>query len=168
VTGNPPTKLCTACCWSGSTWVDCYVTTNAYPFNSNTTNTAVVWSGSGTYYYPGASSDRNGRANTAAISSTGTSAVQICKDLGTGWYLPAYEELINMTTGANNHPLNGRSGANLLATPAEYYWSSTELYNNGGRNSSGNQDYAVRVNFTGNLNYNAKTTTYFVRCAWRP
>jgi hypothetical protein len=51
--------------------VNCFVTANAYPFE-NTTNTTVPWSGAGTYFFAGASgpgSDKNGRANTAAIAT---------------------------------------------------------------------------------------------------
>jgi hypothetical protein len=170
----PPTTLCAQCCYNGSSWVDCYVTTNAYPFDNTATNTAVGWSGNGDTYYSGASgsgSDKNGRANTAAIPSIGTSAVQICKNLGTGWYLPAYEELVNMSAGSYLL-LNGRSGANLLATPNNYYWSSTECYNNGGRNSNNNtagKPYAVVVRYDGYLTctYGTKSGYNYVRCAWR-
>jgi hypothetical protein len=167
-----PTTLCAQCCWDGtaSTWVDCYVTTNAYPFDNNTTNTQVVWSGNGVTYYDGARSDRNGRANTAAISSTGMSAVQLCKDLGTGWYLPAYEELVNMSTGSSKLPLNGLSGANLMTVPDDYYWSSSEYYDNGGRGSgsiTAYQNGAVIVYTNGNLNGTGKTSNHYVRCAWR-
>ncbi|MDR1116580.1 MAG: DUF4988 domain-containing protein [Tannerella sp.] len=79
-----PTMLCTQCGFDGSSWVDCYVTTYAYPFDNNTTSNYVQWSGNGTDHYDGARSDKDGRANTAVISSQGTSAVQLCKDLGTG------------------------------------------------------------------------------------
>jgi hypothetical protein len=167
--GTVTTTLCTACCHNGSAWVNCYVTTNAYPFDNNSTNTSVVWSGNGTNYYSGARSDRNGRANTAVISSTGTSAVQICKDLGEGWYLPAYEELLNMSTGALNSPLNGKSGANLLASGG-HHWSSTELYNNGGRYDFSDtyyQSYANMIRYDGELNGGLKTFPRNVRCAWR-
>jgi hypothetical protein len=168
----PPTTLCKQCCWDGAaaTWVDCYVTTHAYPFDNNTTNTKVVWSGNGATYYDGARSDRNGSANTAAISSTGLSAVQLCKDLGTGWYLPAYEELVNMSDGSTNAPLNGLSGAGLLTVPNASYWVSTELNNNGGRISTsgtGYQIYAVIVYTGGGLYGNSKTDDGYVRCARR-
>jgi hypothetical protein len=163
--------LCEQCCWSGA-WVNCYVTTNAYPFNSSSDNTPVEWSGNGDTYYSDARSDRDGRANTAAIASTGTSAVQICKDLGTGWYLPAYEELVNMGDGSYSHflPLNGRP-ANLLSTPNDYHWSSTEDYDNGGRRTTTSttavQAAAVMVSYIGDLDYDHKTSTRYVRCAWR-
>jgi hypothetical protein len=167
-----PTTLCTQCCYNGSTWTDCYVTTNAYPFDDNTTNTKVEWSGNGKAHYSGARSDKNGRANTAAISSQGGSAVQICKDLGANWYLPAYEELENMSAGSNSSypPLNSRAGAGILTNA--YYWSSTELYDNGGRRSANDQsvyyDLAVIVYTNGTLEGYGKTTGYNVRCAWRP
>jgi hypothetical protein len=168
--GDTPVTLCQSCCWDGaaSTWVNCYVTTNAYPFDV-VNYTAVSWSGNSTTFYTGASgsySDRNGRANTAAIASTGISAVQLCKDLGTGWYLPAYEELANMSTTSG---LNNLAGAHLLKTT--HHWSSTEYYENGGRTSSDvitNQDKAVRVYTNGGRSDSAKTNTHHVRCAWRP
>jgi hypothetical protein len=164
---SPPgiaTTLCTACCWSDSTWVDCYVTTNHV-------NTSSVWSGNGTRYYIGASgsgSDKNGRVNTSAISSISSSAVQRCKNLGTGWYLPAYEELVNMSTGTNNDPLNGRPGAGILT--GSYHWSSTELYDNRGRRTSTrtqDQGGAILVNTTGGLTNDTKSNVWGVRCAWR-
>jgi hypothetical protein len=175
-----PKTLCTQCCWNGdsNTWVDCYVTTNAYPFNNAAASTELTWSGNGTTYYEGASgtlthySDRDGRVNTANIpsSTTTVNAVQICKNLGTGWYLPAYEELVNMSDGTENSPLNGRADANLLATPLGSYWSSTERYNNRGR-LSGNSDAqkidAVRVYYNGRLDGGWKSNPYNVRCAWR-
>jgi hypothetical protein len=166
------TTLCTQCCWDGAaaTWVDCYVTTHAYPFNNNTTNTNVAWSGNGETYYDGARSDKNGRANTAAISSTSMSAVQLCKDLGTGWYLPAYEELVNMSDGSKNSPLNGRPGANLLTSPISTSWSSSEVFSNGGRLSASgtyNPNTAVRVGYNGALAHGSKAEPFYVRCAWR-
>jgi hypothetical protein len=167
-----PTTLCTQCGYNGSEWVDCYVTTNAYPFDNNATNTTVVWSGNGETYYSGASgsgSDKNGRVNTAAISSTGTSAVQLCKDLGTGWYLPAYEELYAMSSGAANSASNNRAGAGILTD--DYHWSSTEYYNNGGRLGSwmsSTQVGAVCVTTDGTLAGGTKTNLRYVRCAWRP
>jgi hypothetical protein len=179
VIAGPPDNVlisfCTQCCWDGAAWVNCYVTTHAYPFNNASVNTTVTWMGGGTDYYPGASSDVNGRANTAAITgSTGTSAVQLCKDLGAGWYLPAYEELQNMSAGAHLSylPYNGRPGANLLATPEDYYWSSTEWYNNGGRytdNTEANKARVPIVHSVGHVSNQAKNgSNYYVRCAWRP
>jgi hypothetical protein len=176
ITVTIPTTLCTQCCWNGSTWVDCYVTTNAYPFDNTSINTPVVWSGNSTTFYSGASglhSDKNGRVNTDAISSTSTaeSAVGVCKALGTGWYLPAYEELYAMSSGAANAASNNRAGANLLAMPSGYYWSSTEHYNNGGRDSNSDTSYqsnAVLVYTNGGLSGNFKSGAYYyVRCAWR-
>jgi hypothetical protein len=131
--------------------------------------------GGNTTYYSGASSDRNGRANTAAITgSTGTSAVQLCKNLGCGWYLPAYEELQNMSARQHEaYPsLNGLPGANLLATPTNYYWSSTEWYDNGGRYNTtdeGNKLNVPIVNTNGHMsNVGKGGASYYVRCAWRP
>jgi hypothetical protein len=170
-----PTTLCTQCCWDGGSkaWVDCYVTMNAYPFDNNTTNTAVVWSGNGSAFCSGASgpgSDKNGRANTASIRSTGISAVQLCKDLGVGWYLPAYEELYAMSSGAARTSSNNRVGANVLALPRGYFWSSTEYYDNKGSYldiSHGDGVYARIVDHTGLLGFWSKTGRRYVRCAWR-
>jgi hypothetical protein len=172
-----PVTLCTQCGWDGdnSAWVDCYVTTNAYPFERNTINTAVQWSGNGQTFYPGASgpgSDKNGRANTAAItSSTATvNAVQLCKNLGAGWYLPAYEELINMGLGIARSPLNNRTGAGILG--GLFNWSSTELYENGGRissNSENAQYMAVDIYSDSDWTFaNKEAVVCDIRCVWRP
>jgi hypothetical protein len=171
-----PTTLCTQCCYHGAAWVDCYVTTNAYPFDNDNTNTTAVWSGNSTTFYAGASgsgSDKNGRVNTANISSSTVTvnAVQICKNLGTGWYLPAYEELYAMSNGAANANSNNLAGKNLLASPIGNYWSSTEYYGNGGRNSTSDTNYQYRAASaysTGTLSYTSKVNTFYVRCAWRP
>jgi hypothetical protein len=173
--GNVPTTLCTACCHNGAAWVDCYVTTNAYPFDNNSTTITVNWMGGNTTYYSGAASDKDGRTNTAAITgSAGTSAVQLCKNLGCGWYLPAYEELQNMSARQHeSYPsLNGFSGANLLATPTGYYWSSTEWYRNGGRYNTTDEGHKLNVpivNTNGHIsNVGKGNASYYVRCAWRP
>jgi hypothetical protein len=173
-----PTTLCTQCCYNGASWVDCHVTTNAYPFDNTSTNTTVMWSGNGTTFYADASgsgSDKNGRNNTANIpSSTVTvNAVQLCKDLGTDWYLPAYEELVNMSAGEANSALNNRAGADMLKTPKSWYWSSTEFWDNGGRcsNSSNTamQYHVVAVHTDGGWTNGFKTNTaaIYVRCARR-
>jgi hypothetical protein len=163
---------CIACCYDGGTgaWVDCYVTRRPYPFDNIGTNTQVNWMGGSETHY--ATSDINGRANTAAITgSTGTSAVQICKNLGTGWYLPAYEEMVNMSRGTAYTPLNGRSGANVLSS--YYLWSSSEDYNEGRYGSVEfelNKRYAVVVaGSTGDMINTLKSlATYLVHCVWRP
>jgi hypothetical protein len=164
-----PTTLCTQCCYNGSNWTNCYVTATAYPFDDNTTNTSVNWSGNEKTYYNGALSDKNGRANTAAISSQVGSAVQVCKDLGANWYLPAYEELYAMSSGNANAASNNRAGAGILTNA--YYWSSTELYNNAGRYSYSDMsvyyDFAVLVYPIGTLEGYGKLGNFHVRCAWR-
>jgi hypothetical protein len=171
-----PITLCEECCWDGdaaSTWVDCYVTTYAYPFDKAATHTRVGWNGYGyPNYYENATSDRNGRANTEAISTyTPVSAVGLCKALGPGWYLPAYEELLNMSRAEEKYsPLNGHPGKRLLETPFYFYWSSTEFSNNDGRvmvsNSTG---FATIVETVGIMSGGDKQSSlYNVRCAWRP
>jgi hypothetical protein len=169
--------LCPQCCYNGAAWVNCYVTTNAYPFDNDVTNTPVQWSGNGTTYFPGASgsgSDKNGRKNFDAITasstnSTSTSAVGLCKALGDGWYLPAYEELVNMSSAGFSStypPLNGLAGAKILTD--DRHWSSTEYSGNLGRFSYSTTDYqtlAVIVSTDGYLICYYKTTTHYVRCA---
>jgi hypothetical protein len=174
--GASPTTLCTQCCWDGDavdpsagTWVNCYVT--------GILDDAAQWSGDNDTFYPGASgpgSDKNGRRNTAAISSSTTTvnAVQVCKDLGTGWYLPAYEELVNMSYGLNSStlPLNNLSGAKLLMTN-RYHWSSTESSGNEGRYESnpGNQiGFAVKVYYYGTMTRYFKSNKDGFLCVWRP
>jgi hypothetical protein len=171
--GTVSTTPCTQCCYNGSAWVDCYVTTNAYPFNNTSTNTSVVWSGNNYTFYSGASgsgSDKNGRVNTAAISSSTTTvnAVQICKNLGTGWYLPAYEELVNMSTGTGETPLNNRTGAGILTV--DDIWSSTEFYANGGRTSfweTNGKPYVLGKKKDGANALLYKGGGFYVHCAWR-
>jgi hypothetical protein len=178
--GSVQTTFCEECCWDGdaaSTWVNCHVTTTVYPFDNPSMYTFVLWSGNNNY---SGTSDRNGRANTAAISSTAGSAVRICKDLGTGWYLPAYEELVNMSDANSSStypPLNGRSGAGILRnyTILSWIWTSTEYYGNGGRistniNNATNQGVAVRAHYDGRLDTTSKISygNYSMRCAWRP
>jgi hypothetical protein len=171
--GNVPTTVCHNCCWDGDTWVDCHVTTNAFPFNTDLTNTTIQWS-STTTYNQGARSDMDGRANSNAVPAPtypGTYAVQLCKDLGEGWYLPAYEELINMSTGRLYSPLNGMSGTGLLNSPPNsYYWSSTEAYMNHGRYSrteAQNQYTIVIVYSDANMSHINKANKEYVRCVWR-
>jgi hypothetical protein len=186
------TTLCEACLWDATaaegagTWVDGYVTTNDYPFDEAGDFIGQPWNGvewGDWRYYEGAVSDRDGRANTAAIESTGESAVQTCKDLGEGWYLPAYEELYNISAGnatfaagmAGQPPLNGRSGKNLLTTAGEeYYWSSTEFLNHTGRYSlteragMSPEAAAIYVNHNGDVVCDWKTSVCPFRCVWRP
>jgi hypothetical protein len=169
-----PVTLCTACCWSGSTWVDCYVTTNVYPFDNNTTNTAVVWSGNGNTFYAGASGSeakKNGRANTAAIVSQGTSAVQICKNLGNGWYLPAAMELYamgcnNPSTSSNN--LTGaclsQTGENWSSTESRYYWPSGSYCDERWDTTAVTFDFAAADN---GCRYKTDSNNFYVRCVWQ-
>jgi hypothetical protein len=157
------TTLCAQCCYNGAAWVDCYVTTDAL-------STTAVWSGNSDAYYAGARSYRDGRANTAAIPSAGNAAVQLCKDLGAGWYLPAYEELYAMSSGSAYSSSNNKAGAGILK--GNWHWSSTEYYGNGGRRSTTDTYYqytAVVVNSSGTLDiYNKNSANLYVRCAWRP
>jgi hypothetical protein len=174
---SPPVTLCSKCCYTSSSTVspaDCYVTTNAYPFTS--TATTRSWIGGGLDYVSTANSPFDGRANTNELKNfrSTSGAVGICLSLGDGWYLPAYEELENMSAGshASYYPYSGCHATgncpNLLATPADYYWSSTEYTSNKGRYSGSAQTSAVRVGTAGRLTTGGKTSTNYVRCAWRP
>jgi hypothetical protein len=164
--GSVPVTLCTKCCYNGSAWVDCNVTTYAYPFDNPCVDTQVSWMGGDATYYSDACSDKNGRTNTAAITgSKGTSAVQICKNLGAGWYLPAYEELVNMSSGYQYSPLNGLAGADLLSP--SWHWSSSEFYHNGGRSTTSQwySDRAVLCAPNGYISWVFKTDSLGTRCA---
>jgi hypothetical protein len=147
------TTVCTQCLWDGETeaWVDGRVTTKNYPFDDATVETDVHWAGVDSWQnwtQQNANSDRDGRANTAKINALPGSAVQICKDLGEGWYLPAYEEMYNLSTASptwgglmGKSPLNERAAAGLIVAPVVerrdgdnviqpasiLYWSSTEF-----------------------------------------
>jgi hypothetical protein len=173
---NPvPVTLCTQCCWSGSAWTNCYVTSNSYPFDDAVTNTRVLWHNGGyNVYYR---SPENGRLNTINIPSLPGHAVQICKDLGEGWYLPAYEELINMsdfTKGSYLAPANGRDGAGILVDDTYSIWSSTQHYNNGGRltsNADSNMYYVVVIPAVSSKSWgyaSMQTGELHVHCAWMP
>jgi hypothetical protein len=182
--GTFSTTLCAQCCWDGDavdpsagTWVNCYVTTNLYPFHTAATNTGVGWNGyANSPLISGASgpgSDKNGRRNTdAIIMGTYDVVGKLCKDLGEGWYLPAYEELENMSEGSDSNypPLNGLPGANLIVPLVgnDWHWSSTESYQNGGRHSSNSTTTAV-ILFSGGAIYTYnKNGRAYVQCAWRP
>ena len=78
-------------------------------------------------------------------------AFKWCADYGTDWYLPAYNELleiynnreiINATLQTNNHTALG-----LSDTP--YYWSSSEDYHT----------YAALINFSDNYFNNLKNNS---------
>jgi hypothetical protein len=144
--------------------VNCYVTTNAVGIYNQ-------WIGnSSTAYFSGASSDKNGRANFTAITAsasnyTATSAVGLCKALGTGWYLPAYEELYAMSSGAASGTSNNRAGIGILNGT---HWSSSEAYQNAALgNTSGEQwmRYGVQVSATGVRVPAMKNANLSVRCA---
>jgi hypothetical protein len=179
-----PATHCSQCCYDGAAWVDCYVTTNAYPFDDNSSNTKVQWIGNdNTTFFDGASgpgSDKNGRANFSAITAspsdyTANSAVGVCKALGDGWYLPAYEELYAMSAGSADSRSNNLNGARILVNSG-YHWSSSECYGNGGRHtcgtccysSPGPDVYAVTRSSAGFSNQSKKQEALTVHCAWRP
>jgi hypothetical protein len=164
--GTVSVTLCTQCCYNGSAWVDCYVTTNAV-------SNSAQWSGY-TKYYPSSRSDKNGRVYFEVIIAdtanyTNNSAVGLCKALGTGWYLPAYEELYAMSSGEANSASNDREGAGILE-PDESYWSMTQYYGNGGRYNRGiYEDHwrAVTVSGNGTLAAHEKLLLKATVCAWR-
>jgi hypothetical protein len=169
------TDFCEQCCWEGSTtkpwagtWTDCYVLRIA---------SSGSWTGN-TTHYAGATSSRHGRANTEAITTYAEglgSAIGMCKLFNSrspGWYLPAYEEMVNMGDGTGNNlgdntPLNGRGGANVLLGSTVSFWSSTEYYNDG-RYSVAENDVVV-VSGQGNFSHFPKTFgSGFRTCVWRP
>ena len=115
-----PNTFCEKCAWdqSSGTWVDAYVTSYTYPFE--TPEPQVVLN---LFDYEeldpegavsGASSDKDGRANTDALAAANSQVALECRKLGSNWYLPAYEELINISDGSANAPLNGKPGLDLL------------------------------------------------------
>jgi hypothetical protein len=86
--------------------------------------------------------------------------------------LPAYEELVNMSTGDENTPLNGRPGAGILYATTGRHWSSTNYHANTGRYKSyGYYDpwWMVHVDGYGKLgSANINNLPLRIRCAWRP
>jgi hypothetical protein len=139
-------NLCVQCLWDGTTWVDGYVTGpyTGLTLFGGTTNISA--------YVSAATSSYNGRANTAAmiaanVASDG-SAIKICESLGEGWYLPASEELFNMSdwgpfesyqSSYGLSLLNGLSGAGKLTGDA-FNLSSTEFFGNDSRAGNPNWD----------------------------
>jgi hypothetical protein len=203
----PATTYCELCCWNGpasyagtNTWVSCTVTAQPYPFHNSATPTitGVTWlDGTYTHHYPGAAatySDVDGRRNTDVIlldASASVSAAQVCRDLGADWYLPAFEELINMSAGTfvgstvtagvsstySYLPMNSLSGAKLLAPPPPespgtiaYYWSSTEENSHGrrGRVTGLHNDQAILIGHNGGVYSATKRYGYRVYCVRRP
>jgi hypothetical protein len=152
------TTLCTQCCYSNFVWVNCYVTTNAL-------STGAVWNGYGSSKTYGAMSTKDGRANFAAITAsssnyTAASAIGICKSLGTGWYLPASEELWAMSSNDPSSNSNNLPGAGILTGGTEtWHWSSTETTTPG--------DYydAMTVRPKGYSVAFGRTNYYYVHCA---
>jgi hypothetical protein len=152
--------------------VDCYVSAQIA--------TDKQWDYSNVSYVSGAVSDKDGQANTTALVAAGNrypdGAVMLCSRIGTGWYLPAYEELYVMGSGSANQNKNGLAGAGLLEEEVDY-WSSTEYYNNGGSKSSTDtyyKSYAVTVTTLFNSmstvtgsRYKGESKNNAVRCAWR-
>ena len=123
-----PLTFCEKCGWNGSEWVNAYVTTYYYPFDGSTTTTKPHLFAGDTPNVTGATSDKDGRANTAVIDAVAVEGdvVRYCKALGSGWYLPAYEEVINISGGTVNVPLNGQSGLGLLdVTHSDFFHTST-------------------------------------------
>jgi hypothetical protein len=184
--------LCTKCLWNGSAWVDGYVTATNYPFDDPNTATGLPWRNDPAdewmnWVNQDVKSDKDGRANTAKITSFPGSAVQTCKDLGEGWYLPAYEELYNMTTATSStpygglygaSPLNGLAGAGLIVYVVENenerrpYWSSTEADNHQGRHTGSQPNYpngtAITIDDQGLSYCLFKTDAHLFQCVWRP
>jgi hypothetical protein len=161
-------SLCTQCCYNGAAWVNCYVTTNPV-------STYTQWIGNdNTTYFDGARSAKNGRANFTAITSSSVtiaenSAVGLCKSLGAGWYLPAYEELYAMSsTPTASTTSNNRVGAGILTSGTNR--SSTEYELNDGHYSgkgTGTTYYTHTMNIwsTGAGQGEGKAAYKPVRCA---
>lgn len=138
---------------------------------------------SGTYIYGGYTTDVNGDnasvapelfddglANTNMLINSGAGdheAAQACEDrAGTGWYLPARDELDtvwnNLVNGApdgNSDNITDDFGFNISGDyPDGWYWSSSE----GGEYSSWRQWFS-----SGLQNYGTKTNGIVVRCVRR-
>jgi hypothetical protein len=185
--------LCEKCLWDATAnnnaggWVDGYVSA----WVAKNEGDGGQWSGQGLTHYPGATSDKDGRANTAAIAdATPKSLVMICKSMGEGWYLPAYEELYNMmcntdnlnwwiNTGSRTGGLNGLSFACLLDKD-DWYASSSEYYlgagvattddnttPDAGQGDATNGGKVVQVNKKGGVNAVRKDWIGGSVCVWR-
>jgi hypothetical protein len=161
---------CLDCCYNGAYWVDCWVTREAYPFGQAEA-TPVAWSASTAQLHPGACTDKNGRAATNSIITTSPSPLHICKDLGEGWYLPAYEELYAMSAGVAHENSNNKPGRNILKQMAHLlpedtkYWTTSQCDCNKGRYTPG---WYVQVMVDVEGGFTGADPTGYVHCAWRP
>ncbi len=125
----------------------------------------VAWSDVIDVVVPNGAQDfYNGASNTDAIiaQQTSTSAAQLCRTIGSDWYLPSHSELEllgdarvainNILANDGNSATNGLNISN--SSPYGYYWSSTE---------NGN-DYAWYLSLLyGNMSNGSKSNTCRVR-----
>lgn len=129
-------------------------------------STGIRWY-NGSYTTTNAISPNDGSANTAAIISnqgatTTTYAAGKCTAIGSGWYLPARNELA--TIFGNVLALNTAS-ANLNVTGVAY-WSSTEYTASPAASGGSENNYAWDVSFNNGFQYiGGKDNTLYVRCA---
>jgi hypothetical protein len=168
-----PTTVCQACCWDGTTktWVDCIVTTNAYPFNSSTDNKFVQYTTddiSPPSYTLNSAFD--GKSNSDLYNSSTFTAVQLCKALGAKWYLPAIEELNNMTVVTNRPPLNGLPAPTFVPYSSQHLGSTTITNIEWGRRESllgGNPYgwYSIRSAAYDYIWFYVSPGSGYVRCA---
>ena len=118
------------------------------------TESTAKWQTTGTLV--NADRTEDGAFNTNRM--TGSPAKDYIAGLGAGWYLPSIDELALLyenrysaqkgLRGVGNTPLH------TLLSNTEYYWSSTDW----------TDSRAFYFNFfNGYVNYNFKTTTYYVR-----
>ena len=131
-----PNTFCEKCAWDATAgeWVDAYVTTYAYPFETREPYVGLnlfdysLTADGGFVPVDSAASDKDGRANTDSLVAANSQVALECRKLGPNWYLPAFEELINISSGSMNAPLNGKPGLNLLEDiqgVVDFYQSST-------------------------------------------
>jgi hypothetical protein len=93
---------------------------------------------------------RDGRVNMAGMVGTAYPAANACRALGTGWYLPARDELALLATNANGlvlEPTFGSTGD---------YWSSTQ-------NTTTSRNWEVDLT-GGSQGGTSKSSTLRVRC----
>lgn len=100
---------------------------------------------------PATTNFRDGRVNMAGMVGTAYPAANACRALGTGWYLPARDELALLATNANGLVLQQTFGS------TGDYWSSTQYESITSRN--------WEVDLTGGTQgYTTKSTSLRVRC----
>jgi hypothetical protein len=161
-----PVTQCPACCWDGtaSTWVTCYVTTYAYPFDQGNTYTLLPLSGADELA-AAASYCSDGATNTKELLKDPASRAKVCAALGEYWYLPSINESRKMR---DNNVKLGLPQAYTLSYSAPYAWTSTYCSNNDCGESGGCGSFRMLVAYRTHEYETRSSYQGRIYCAWKP